>query len=1180
MSPFDPVRELIARVRVRWRRLVLLQSTVRAALAVSAVVALTLLVVAWTTRTPILLAAVIAIAVLALVAALIWAFRPARDFPSDTRVARFVEERVESLDDRLVSAAQLASSSDPLSTVGRLFTEDVARRVADVDPKGIVPAPTLRRAGVQAAGALLLAIAIVGFGRGTIRQATDALTLRLFPSRVVLQVSPGSVRLPSGSPLTIEARLIGNAAPVGAQLLRIDAGADLDSADWTATDMVAGDGGTFTLPLESIEASFKYRVAAGAARSEIFDVRVARAPRVARVDVEYSYPPALRMPPRVEEDTGDIYAPAGTDVRIRVQTEGDAATGTMALTNGRAITLRREPPLRLAPLAQGVATLVSETVRVIEDGSYRIALADREGLTNPGDTEYFIRVLEDRPPEVHVIRPARDRAVTRLEEVEVEAEAEDDHGVDRLELVYAIRGGKERSVPLRIDAGRTAVNGRHTLYLEDLDVRPGDFVSYYVRARDVARGKRPSEVRSDIFFLEVKPFEQEFALARSQGAGAGGGSNRSIDDLVAAQKEIIVATWKLDRRSQAARGARSETDIRAVGRAESELKTRVEQTSSSFRDSTMRDPRRSPPPQPRGAQAPQEQDAMTSAALAMGRAVEALERLKTADALAPEMEALNHLLRAQSDVKRREVMRQQAGSGGGQNRASEDLSNLFDKELARQQQTNYETPTTTEPREDGDTELDAIRELARRQDEALRRQQELARRRDQMTPEAVKRELEQLTREQAELRQRAEELAKRLDGRNQQGAERSQQSAGRNRQSAGQSSQGAGGNQQSAGQDQQSTGQNQQSASDRLREASRAMEAATGDLRRQDPRQATASGGRALQQLEEVQRQMQAAQPDERRRAMGDMQLEARQLADQQRSIAAEQGRAGRGDQGADTRRRLAAEQERLADRVRRLQNGLDSQASAPLEGSRGRRPPQGRESGAAAEQARNAARDASREIDRQKLPDRMQQSASDMRSAAGSDPKAQGQTRREQEEVARALDRLADRIGQAVNAGDDASRQITEQLTRAQDLRDQIDSLTRELEQLSQQTGQGSPGDAARLRDDYNRRLQEARQLLDQVGRDNPEVKNGGIGFTFEGQGMVMSAPGTEPFKQDFAKWEQLRKQVTLALDRAESELSRKLQDRDTRDRLAAGVDDEPPAAYQHQVDDYFKSLAGKKRN
>jgi hypothetical protein len=97
------------------------------------------------------------------------------------------------------------------------------------------------------------------------------------------------------------------------------------------------------------------------------------------------------------------------------------------------------------------------------------------------------------------------------------------------------------------------VTGRHTLFLEDLDVQPGDFVSYYVRARDLTRGTRPNEARSDIFFLEVKPYEQEFSLAQSQGNMPGGGSQSGIDDLVAAQKEIVVATWKLDRRARTRR---------------------------------------------------------------------------------------------------------------------------------------------------------------------------------------------------------------------------------------------------------------------------------------------------------------------------------------------------------------------------------------------------------------------------------------------------------------------------------------------------------------------------------------------------------------------------------------------------------------------------------------------------
>ena len=134
------------------------------------------------------------------------------------------------------------------------------------------------------------------------------------------------------------------------------------------------------------------------------------------------------------------------------------------------------------------------------------------------------------------------------------------------------------------------MTSRQTLYLEDLNVQPGDFISYYVRARDLTRGTRSNEARSDIFFLEVKPFEQEFSLAQSQSM-SGSGYNGSVDDLVTAQKAVVVATFKLDRRAQSAQGAQSEQDVRSVSRTEAELKSRVEQTSSSFRESTMRDPR-------------------------------------------------------------------------------------------------------------------------------------------------------------------------------------------------------------------------------------------------------------------------------------------------------------------------------------------------------------------------------------------------------------------------------------------------------------------------------------------------------------------------------------------------------------------------------------------------------------
>jgi len=1084
-----------------------------------------------------------------------------------------------------------------------------------------VSSASLRRASMQAAAAALVFAAMAFVARGPARQAVDAASLTLFPERISIDVKPGNARIKAGTPLTIEARLVGNRAPVIAQVQVAD------GDGWRTFEMSSGSG-AFQLAMPAVGGGFKYRVAAGAVTSPTYEIAVAYAPRVARIDVDYTYPEGLRLQPRTETDSGDIYAPAGTDVRIHVVTDRPAATGTMALGPGRDVALTPDQPTEL-----------SASLKVTADGSYRIALADRDGMSSAGDTEYFIRVLEDRPPEVRILKPATDRGVTRLEEVDIEAQAEDDYAIDRMELVYSVRGAAEKTVPLAIPRGSQTVNGRHTLYLEDLNVQPGDFISYYVRARDLTRGTRPSEARSDIFFLEVKPYEQEFSLAQSAAGGMPGGGQNGIDDLVNAQKEIVVSTWKLDRRARVAKGAKPEQDIRSVARAEAELKTRVEQTSSSFRETNMRDPRRQPqrgrggqppppggPPEPKAGETLPEEDHMTAAALAMGKAVTSLDGLQTSDALPPEMEALSRLLKAQADVKKREVMRQQAGNGAGSNRSNYDMSSLFDKELQKSQQTNYENRTSAEQKDDaGQSALDKIKELARRQDELLKKQQELADKRAQLSEEEVKRALEQLTRDQSELRQKAEELARQMQQQGQKGQESKGQEGrgqeGRGQEGRGQEGRGQQGRSGQASQTGQAgqagqTGQAGQ-GSQQMRDVSEEMRNAASELRRQDPGQASARGSRALDKLRQLQQQMEASRPDEQRRALGEMQLEARQLADAQRQIASELSKTTQGDAGKDAVRKLAGEEERLAGRARKLQDSLK------------------RGSGAA---AGNAAKD----IEREKLAERMQQSAESLRGATDEpkggrgntasrstdDPRSQAGT---QQELARALDRVADRLAPGVGAQDGESQKLSDQRARAQELRDKLNSTAQQIAQAGQtgqagrsgqpgragqagqagQTGQAgragetqsaqssSPGSSGRtgqgqqgggggtgtdleqLRDQYTRQLQEAKAFVDEMRRDDPSyTRGGGGGFTFEAPDrMTLSAPGTEAFKQDFAKWEEMRRQMTQVLENVESTASKKLQAKQAKDRLAAGADDKAPAGYEKQVDSYFKAIAGKKK-
>src|SRR5262249_50897847 len=146
----------------------------------------------------------------------------------------------------------------------------------------------------------------------------------------------------------VRARLVGNRAPVIAQLqLAAPSTGSGQEAAWRAIDMTADARGGYLTTLQSVSASFRYRVVAGTIASPAYDVSVAHAPRVSGIDVAYTYPAGLSLPPRTETDSGDIYAPAGTGVRLHVFTDRPAASGRMALGDGKIVALSGTKPTEL-----------------------------------------------------------------------------------------------------------------------------------------------------------------------------------------------------------------------------------------------------------------------------------------------------------------------------------------------------------------------------------------------------------------------------------------------------------------------------------------------------------------------------------------------------------------------------------------------------------------------------------------------------------------------------------------------------------------------------------------------------------------------------------------------------------------------------------------------------------------
>ena len=509
--------------------------------------------------------------------------------------------------------------------------------------------------------------------------------------------------------------------------------------------------GVYHVEIPSVDESFTYRVRAATVVSDDFTVTALSVPHVERIDVTYRYPAFTGFEPRVETDSGDIYAPAGTEVALMVHADKPVRAGAIRLESGGSLELRRVGDRRLA---------VSFEVR--HDDSYGVTLVDDDALTNPGDGEYFIRTVFDRTPDIEIRRPGGDREITLLEEVVVEARAADDYGIERFELgVQCRRSQRTRHRP-STGSREPIISGAHTIYAEDLGVSPGDFISYYARARDTNASRYARETRSDIFFLEVRPFDQEFEEARSQSLSAM--DVGALGNLAKVQKEIIVATWKLDRQLAAERAV---SDLTAVADVQAELR----QTAQRVADRIIARGRESTP-QTRGRRAP-EDEAMAKAVEAMGVAETALLAHDTQIAIPPEMEALNQLLTAQAEVRRKQVALQQ-GPQGAQleaDRAKRIYRNCstasFDA-IRKRTMRIASSAAEAEAEKESDA-LRKVRELAERQEVLNRAQQELAKQAENLEAQEFERALERLTREQNVLRRNMEDLQRELQRMQQQG---------------------------------------------------------------------------------------------------------------------------------------------------------------------------------------------------------------------------------------------------------------------------------------------------------------------------------------------------------------------------------------------------------------------------
>ena len=469
-----------------------------------------------------------------IVAAVIVTLRHSRQQPNWRQLAQRIEALYPDLDSRLLTAVQQQGPAGAdLNYLQQRLLQQTLLHSQNRDWSLIFPRSRL----FSAQAAHWLAVVLLVTVLWGLRTTSGTALLARIPATGV-SISPGDISLEKGSSLVVLARF-GSSVPSAAELV-----------------LQSEDGASRRIPLvrnladpvfggmvPEVHSNLAYHVAFGARDSAKFKVKVFEYPRLERADVDLSFPEYTGQEPKRIQDTRRVSAVEGTSLDLTLQLNKPVLSARLVAKNGIG------PPIPLVVVSnQPLATL--SRFPLAASSTYELQLVDAEGRTNKVQTQFVFHVLKNGGPELKLALPRGDQRPSPLEEVAFQGTVWDEFGILSYGLGYTIDGQDTQFIELgsKVPA-REKKSFDHVLHLEDLKVEPDQLIAWFVWAEDLGPDGKPRRTVGDLFFGEVRPFDEVF----QEGEGGdgqsppGAPSGSRADRMGELQKQIMNATWNLQR---------------------------------------------------------------------------------------------------------------------------------------------------------------------------------------------------------------------------------------------------------------------------------------------------------------------------------------------------------------------------------------------------------------------------------------------------------------------------------------------------------------------------------------------------------------------------------------------------------------------------------------------------------
>ncbi len=702
--------------------------------------------------------------------------------------------------------------------------------------------------------------------------------------RYRVEVKPGDIEIERGGSLVVIARFVGELPP--------DAELIVESASGKADRLPMSrslDDPLYGARVASVTEDLTYRVAFDQQQTQPYRVTVFEYPAMLQADAKLAFPEYTSLPEKEVADTRRVTAVEGTRLTWVCRLNKPVASAHLESDDGETLPLTASAD---DPTVYTVSFTMTQTRR------HRLHLQDAQGRTNPEPPELVANVIPNRPAEIEIAWPARDTQVSPLEEFDLEATVWDDFGLGRYGIIFSHAGQEEQEVVLG-EGGRPKERRSlaHQIDLEQLQAEPDQLLSYYFFAEDYGPDGQVRRTLSDIFFAEVRRFEEIFREGEQPAGGQqqqqqqqqAGQNAQQAEQLAELQKQIIAGAWNVLRRERPGDlSSQFAPDVRLLVESQGAALEQLEELADRVQDRQSQD------------YVEEAKRHMVAATQNLMRAVDDESPEPLRDALPEEQAAYQGLLKLRAreyQVTRSRSQQQSGGGGGGGGAMQRQLDQLElrnDENRYEDQRTARDRTQEAQQREVRQT-LNRLRELAQRQEDLNKQLQEMQAALEQATTEEereeIRRRLKRLREEEQQMLRDIDELRERMD----------------------------------QAQDQQAMAEAQQ----RLNESRENVRRASEALEQGRVSQALAEGSRA-------QREFEALRDEFRRRAAGqfdeqlrEMRQAARELEENERRLAQQMQDANRPDRPRTLRDAVASEEiargfERQQQDLQRLLNQME----------------------------------------------------------------------------------------------------------------------------------------------------------------------------------------------------------------------------------------------------------------